>query len=157
MNRKREKPVLCFASSSGGHYNQLLELMPLMMRYDSFIVTEKTNYKDSGIIKKYYLKQINRNEIGFIFIFMLNTLRSFCIFIKERPSVIITTGTLAVIPLCLIIKLFRGKIVYIESFAKTRSATETGKLLYKIADRFYVQWESMLAVYPEAVYLGSIY
>lgn len=49
------------------------------------------------------------------------------------------------------------KLIYIESFAKVTSPTETGKLLYKFADRFYVQWESMLKFYPKAKYLGGIY
>lgn len=44
-----------------------------------------------------------------------------------------------------------------EMFAKVTSPTETGKLLYKFADQFYVQWESMLSIYPKAIYLGGIY
>ena len=33
---------VCFASSSGGHFEQLLMLKPLMNKYESFIVTEKS-------------------------------------------------------------------------------------------------------------------
>lgn len=36
---------ICFAASSGGHFEQLLMLKPLMKKYDSFILTEKTLYK----------------------------------------------------------------------------------------------------------------
>ncbi|MDE6848090.1 MAG: polysaccharide biosynthesis protein, partial [Ruminococcus sp.] len=64
---------------------------------------------------------------------------------------------LAMIPMCLIAKIFRKKIIYIESFAKIKSPTATGKLLYKFADKFYVQWESMLEFYPKAKYIGGIY
>ncbi len=42
---RKEKPRVCFASSSGGHLEELLMLRPLMDRYDSFLVTEKTAYK----------------------------------------------------------------------------------------------------------------
>jgi hypothetical protein len=59
--------------------------------------------------------------------------------------------------MCLLCKLFGKKLIYIESFAKVTSPTETGKLMYKFADRFYVQWESMLEIYPNAIYLGGIY
>ena len=52
---------------------------------------------------------------------------------------------------------FGKKLVYIESFAKISSPTETGKFLYKFADRFYVQWKSMKKFYPNAIYLGGIY
>ena len=79
------------------------------------------------------------------------------IFFKEKPDVVISTGVLATIPMCLICKLFKRKLIYIESFAKVTSPTLSGKLLYKYADRFYVQWESMLKIYPKAIYLGGIY
>lgn len=77
--------------------------------------------------------------------------------IVERPDVIITTGVLAMIPLSLLVKLFGGKLIYIESFAKVSSPTETGKFLYRFADQFYVQWEPMKQFYPDAIYLGGIY
>jgi hypothetical protein len=35
--------------------------------------------------------------------------------------------------------------------------TMTGKFIYKIADRFIVQWENMLNLYPDAIYGGWIY
>ena len=76
---------------------------------------------------------------------------------KEKPDVIICTGVLAMIPMCIIAKICRKRLIYIESFAKVTTATQTGKLLYKFADQFYVQWESMLEVYPKAIYLGGIY
>ena len=88
---------------------------------------------------------------------IVNSFKSLWIIIKERPDVVITTGVLAIIPLCVLMKLMKKKVVYIESFAKISSPTETGKLIYKFADRFYVQWESMKEFYPNALYLGGIY
>ncbi len=76
---------------------------------------------------------------------------------KKKPDVVICTGVLAMIPICLISKLMGKKLIYIESFAKVTSPTETGKLLYKFADQFYVQWKPMLKFYPKAIYLGGIY
>ncbi len=149
---------ICFAASSGGHFEQILMLRPLMDKYESFIVTEKTKYKPSVKGKRlYYMHQINRKEWSFPFWVVVNTVKSLFIYIKERPDVVITTGVLAMIPLCLTAKLFKKKLIYIESFAKVSSPTETGKYLYNYADQFYVQWESMLEFYPDAIYLGSIY
>lgn len=61
------------------------------------------------------------------------------------------------IPMCLLCKAQGGKLIYIESYAKVSTPTETGKLLYRFADEFYVQWKSMLKIYPKAKYLGGIY
>lgn len=138
---------VCFAASSGGHYEQIMMLRPMMEKYNSFVITEKT----------YYLKQVNRREKTFILNMLINTFKSIGIFLKERPDYVVCTGVLATIPICLIAKLMGKKLIYIESFAKVTSATKTGKLLYKFADRFYVQWEPMKGIYPNAVYVGGIY
>ena len=152
------KKKVCFAASSGGHFEQLSMLRPLMEKYDSCVVTEKTDYK--AVIKgqkMYYMHQVNRKEKGMIFWMIINSFKSIKLLIVEKPDVVITTGVLAMIPLCFLAKLFGKKLVYIESFAKITSPTQTGKLLYKYADRFYVQWESMKKFYPNAIYLGGIY
>lgn len=149
---------ICFTASTGGHFEQLMMLKPLMDKYDSFIVTEKTDYsviKDDR--KVYYLKQVNRHEKTFIFKMIANVFTSLNIFIKEKPDVIISTGALATIPMCVLSKIFRKKVIFIESFAKVTSPTLTGKLIYKFADQFYVQWEQMKEYYPDAIFKGGIY
>lgn len=149
---------ICFAASSGGHFEQLMMLEPLMKKYDSFILTEKTKYSinSKGISVK-YLKQVNRKEIKFILSMIYNAIISLYIFLKEKPDIIICTGVLSMIPICLYAKLFKRKLIYIESYAKINSPTLSGKFLYKYADLFLVQWESMLKVYPNAIYKGGIY
>jgi large subunit ribosomal protein L18 len=55
------KLKIVFAASSGGHFEQLLMLKPLMEKYESILVTEKTGYGAGKLdIKTYYVKQINR-------------------------------------------------------------------------------------------------
>lgn len=156
MNGKNVR--ICFVASSGGHFEQISMLRPLMDKYECCVITEKTQYK-AGIQgkKMYFLHQVNRKEWLFPFLMILNSVKSLVIFFKEKPDVVITTGVLAVIPMCLIAKLFGKKLIYIESFAKVTSPTQTGKFLYKFADQFYVQWEPMLDYYPKAVCHGGIY
>ena len=149
---------ICFIASSGGHFEQLMMLKPLMKKYDSLIVTEKTNYSVSNSeFNTYYLHQVNRREKSFIFRMIGNSLKTLKILISERPDAVISTGALATIPMCLFGKIFGKKIIFIESFAKVNSQTLTGKLVYRFADRFYVQWEDMKQFYPNAICLGGIY
>lgn len=158
MDTVKKNLKICFIASSGGHFEQLMMLKPLMDKYDSFIVTEKTIYKaENSDRKMYFLSQVNRKEKSFIFRMIANFFKSLRIFAKEKPDVVISTGVLATIPICLLSKMCKKKLIYIESFAKVTSATETGKLMYKYADQFYVQWEPMLEIYPNAKYYGGIY
>lgn len=149
---------ICFAASSGGHLEQLMMLKPLMDKHDSFVLTEKTEYKfNSKGSKTFYVKQINRKEALFIIKFFYLFCTSLNIFLREKPDVIISTGALATIPICLIAKLFKRRLIFIESFSKINSSTLTGKLLYKYSDLFLIQWEDLRKYYPNAKYGGGIY
>ena len=154
------KKVL-FISSTGGHLNELLQLEPLFKKYDSYLITEKTktniNLKNK-YDKVYYLMYGTKDHIfSYVFKFAYNTIKSFLLYFKLRPKVIITTGTHTAVPMCYIGKLFGSKIIFIETFAKRTTKTLSGKLVYPIANTFIVQWEDMLKLYPKAIYTGWIY
>ena len=150
---------VCLISSSGGHFEQLKMLTKLNKKYKTFIVTEKTDYNKDDKKINYFVMQVNRKEKLFVFKMIGILFKSLYIFIKEKPDVIISTGVLSAIPMLFIGHIFKKKVIYIESFAKINSPTMTGNLIYKkhIADQFYVQWESMLKYYPNAIYKGGIY
>lgn len=146
---------ICFIASTGGHLEQLMMLRPLMNKYDSIVVTERTKF--NSVKANYFFLQINRKEIFAFIKLFLNAIKSLIILLKEKPDVVITTGALSVIPICLLAKLFNKKVIYIESFAKVNDGTMTGKFLYKYVDVFIVQWEELLEIYPKAIYGGAIY
>jgi UDP-N-acetylglucosamine:LPS N-acetylglucosamine transferase len=108
--------------------------------------------------KKYLVDDMYRkNKVVFMLRFVKMCFQQLVIFLKERPDVILTTGAGVAIPTCLIAKVFRKKIIYIESFARINTPNKAGQLIYKFADLFIVQWERLLEYYPKAVYGGWIY
>ena len=158
MKKKEKKIKICLASSSGGHFEQLMMLKPLIEKYEGYIVTEKIGYDlKLGNIPVKYVLPINRTDKTFFFKFIINIVNSFFIIIKNRPNYIISTGALAAVPLMIWTKLFGGKVIYIESFAKIDSPNISGKIAYKFADQFYIQWETLKKFYPNAIYKGGIY
>ena len=149
---------ICLCSSSGGHFEQLMMLKPLTEEYDSFIVTEKLDYEVKvGSLPVKYVLAINRTDKLFFFKFLYNIIKSFFIVLNNRPDVIISTGALAAVPMMAWTKIFGGKVIYIESFAKINTPNISGKIAYKFADRFYIQWESLRRYYPNALNKGGIY
>ena len=122
------------------------------------LVTEKgEQFFGKEMPNTYYLNQINRKEKGFIINFIKLFAKASKILRKEKPDVVITTGALVAFPFCLLAKLARKKVVYIESFARVNEKSLTGKLVYPFADLFIVQWETMLKCYPKAIYTGGIF
>ena len=149
-----------FISSVGGHLTQLLQLKDIFKNYNYVLVTEKTNVTENMKDKykaEYLLYGSRQYLFTYIFKFLFNILKSFYLFFKYRPNVIVTTGTHTAVPMCYIGWLFRKKVIFIESFAKRESPTLSGKLVYPIATKFIVQWEGMLKYYPKAEYWGWIY
>ena len=158
----KKKPRIIFISSTGGHLTELFQLRDLFIESDYHIITENTPTNKS--LKEKYNNKINylvygtrKNLIVYIFKFIYNIIKSFILYVRIRPQYIITTGTHTAVPMCYIGHIFKSKIIYIETFANTNKPTETGKMIYKIADLFIVQWESMLEFYPNALYGGWIF
>ena len=151
-----------FISSTGGHLSELLQLEPLFAEYDSYLVTEKTKstvglkekYRDKTFFLKYGTKS---HLVSYVFIFFYNILKSLILMLKIRPKVIVTTGTHTAVPMCYLAKMFHSKVIFIETFANSKTRTKAGEMVYPIADVFIVQWEYMLELYPKAVYGGWIY
>ena len=160
--KKNKKKKVLFISSTGGHLNELLQLAPLFEKYDYKIITEKDKanekLKEQYGEKLYFLPYGTRAKLfTYIFKYFYLCLKTIYLYFKIRPQVIVTTGTHTAGPMCYLGKIFRSKIIYIETFANKNKKTATGRLIYPIADLFIVQWEEMLKLYPKAIYGGSIY
>lgn len=151
-----------FISSTGGHFNELMQLKPLFNNYDYHIVTEKDKltetYKDEYKDKISYLLYGTRSHLfKYFFQFIFNCFKTVFLYFKYRPKYIVTTGTHTAGPMCYLGKIFGSKIIYIETFANKNTKTATGRLIYPIADLFIVQWKEMQEIYPKAILGGSIY
>ena len=86
-----------------------------------------------------------------------NTILAIKILKKERPDVIISSGAAVAMPFFLLGHLFGAKLVYVEVFDRIDKPTISGKFCYRFADKFIVQWDEQLKVYPKAINLGQIF
>lgn len=150
-----------FISSTGGHFSELMKLEPLFKNYKVSLITESSKSKKSlkKSYKKYHISFLfkgSNNKIINLFKLLGDCFLSLFYFLKFRPKYIVTTGAHSAGPMCCIGKIFRSKIIFIETMANINTPTKTGKHIYKFADLFIVQWEDMLQVYPKAVYGGWI-
>lgn len=149
---------ICFTASSGGHLEEITCLYPIAQEHDSFLVTEDSGQDKMKWGNRIYLfRQINRKEPLFIFHFFKLFIQAYKVIQKENPDCIISTGALITYPFCVICKLKKKKIIYIESFARVDGKSLTGRLMYPIADLFLVQWEEMQKLYPKAKYVGGVF
>lgn len=150
---------ICFVASGGGHLMEIMKLVPAVEGNDLYIVTEKNVASEGPIsmFRHYYVLQQERRKLNFVFRFFYNIVISFYYLLKEKPDYVISTGAGAAYPTCRWAKLLGIKVIFIESFARSKNRSKTGELMYNKADHFLVQWKDMLKLYPNASYHGSVY
>jgi len=120
--------------------------------HQTFFITYDSA-RTRGLEHKYLLRNIGTNPLVMAQAF-LSMLR---ILIKEKPKLIVSTGSEIAIPAFYIAKLFRIKTIFIESWTRVDRPTGTGKIVYFVSDVFLVQWEQMLSRYgKKARYEGAI-
>ena len=98
----------------------------------------------------------------------LTTMSAMCsalpVVARHRPRLLLVNGPGTCLPLCVAaralsaLRLGRTRVVYVESIARVRSLSLTGKLLHAlgIADRLLVQWPELAERYRGAVYVGRL-
>ena len=151
----KKNPKICFVSSSGGHWEQLQKLKPLADKYEGFFVTEKTQF--DAPLASYFMMQTDLKDKLMPFKMLVNSVKALKIWIKEKPDLIITTGTMVAYPFYLLSIICKKKFIFIETFGRANMPTVAGKLMEKHSDLFIVQLETQKKHYKKAIYGGCLY
>lgn len=152
--KNNRKPRICLVSSSGGHWEQLQKLQPLLEKYEGFMITEKTKFEANA---KYFMKQTDLKDKFMIPKMVYNSLYAIFIWLKEKPDFVITTGTMIAYPFYIFSIIFKKKFIFIETFGRANMPTIAGKKMEKHTDLFIVQWETQKKYYKKAIYGGCLY
>lgn len=149
--------LLLLVSSAGGHFLQLYMLEDALWKnYPHIWITFNKNdtssmLKDKKVYWAYW--PTNRNILNLI----KNSLLACKIFYKYRPTAVISTGAGVGVPFIMLGYLFGIKTIFIESFARKKTLSLSGHLVYWFVDHFFVQSKSLAERFKHSIYLGSIY
>ena len=89
-------------------------------------------------------------------LFFSNLLEAWNILKEERPSLILSTGAGPIVPFSLIGKMFGVPTLYIETFTRVNRPSLTGRLMYRLADRFFYQWKPLGKIFQKGHYCGPL-
>jgi beta-1,4-N-acetylglucosaminyltransferase len=84
-----------------------------------------------------------------------NTMVAWRVIREARPDAILSTGAALAVPFFVVGKLHRIRLVYVESLTRTSSLSLSGKIIYPLADEFFVQWKGATKR-RRARYVGSL-
>jgi UDP-N-acetylglucosamine:LPS N-acetylglucosamine transferase len=141
--------------SPGGHLQQMLALRPAWEEAErswatlrgpdvEFLLREETVTLGHGPTNRSLLNLFRNLGLAW------RLLR------RLRPEAILSTGAGLAVPFFLIGKLLGIRLVYVESVTRTSSLSLSGRLVYRLADRFFVQWAELAAGLKRAEFAGSV-
>ncbi|MEQ8690653.1 MAG: hypothetical protein RIC89_07440 [Pseudomonadales bacterium] len=83
-------------------------------------------------------------------------LKAFAVVWRERPEVILTTGSLPLALFCLAGRLVGAQIIWIDSISQVDELSMSGRLVKPFASLFFVQWPELAEKHTGTVYAGEL-
>jgi UDP-N-acetylglucosamine:LPS N-acetylglucosamine transferase len=148
---QRPQRILAVASS-GGHWVQLRRLRPAFAGHDVvYVTTDPGHASEVGDARFYTVADANRGSRIALVRSVLAILR---IVLRERPSVVVTTGAAPGYLAIRCGRLIRARTVWIDSVANVEELSMSGRMAAGKADLCLTQWPHLAqgpVRYEEAV------
>lgn len=143
------------ACTSGGHFSTMRGLEPFWSQHERVWVTDLK--QDTEILVEqdrvyWFPYQAPRDWLSVL----INLPKTLKILRRERPDIVISTGASIAVNFMIAAKLLGVRFLYIESISRSEELSLSGKLVYPLADEFYVQWQQLTVKYPKAIFKGTV-
>jgi len=143
---------ICIVSSAGGHLTEVRMLRGVYERHEHFyVLNERIPLPADMAGRTIFIRHSERDWLT-----LVNVFEAVAILRRERPDVLLSTGAGPVVPFALVAKLFRIPVVFIETMTRIQEPSLTGKLMYRLADRFFYQWPTLAKFFPHGTYGGPL-
>jgi len=141
MSREKRRKIMAIASG-GGHWVQMCRLLPAFEGLDVFYVSVDPSSASDVPGRTYYtIRDVSRRDrLGFaVLVGQLGRILA-----RERPSVVITTGSApSLVALGMARTLLRARTVWIDSIANVERLSSSGARAGRVADVWLTQWEHL--------------
>lgn len=149
----------------GGHSKEMLSLVELLgpsHEYSYLLVKgDELSEKKIAIAGRLYYAQRPRDKAHHLLLDVVKTLRcgwdSLVALLRERPAAVISCGPAVGVPPCVMAKLLGIRVIFVETGSRVRALSMTGRIVYRFADLFLVQWPQLLAKCAKAIYAGRFW
>ena len=76
---------------------------------------------------------------------------------RFQPDVVLSSGPSVAVPACIMARVLGIKVIFVETGSRVTALSLTGRIMYRLADLFFVQWPGLCERYPKAVYAGRLF
>ena len=149
---------------SGGHTAQMLRLVDMLGTKFDYIYgigeEDSLSEKKIKIIGKVFYIHAARKHGDNILVTFFKIIRlsveSLVLIAKANPNAIISAGPGIAVPISLIGKVFGKKVIFIEDWSRVYHKSSAGRIVYRFADLFFIQWPELNKVYPKGIFAGRL-
>lgn len=155
---------LLLVLGEGGHTSELLVLADLLgVEYEyAYLLVEGDELSARKIRHPgpiYYVPRVREKAHNLprdIWRTLACARRSWSALRRARPQAVISSGPGMAVPVCLLAKLTGIPVIFVETGSRVRRLSLSGRIVYRFADLFFVQWPELAARYPRAIYAGRL-
>lgn len=148
----------------GGHTTELLTLVDLLGdRYDyHYVVSKEDNLSINRIEYTGPIYNLSRprgkNTDGFTAVFrtVWTGIQALWVLLRVRPAAILSSGPAIAVPVSMVGRLLGTRIIFVETGSRVKTLSLTGRIMYRWADLFFVQWPQLKDKLPRAIYAGRL-
>ncbi|PVU95947.1 hypothetical protein BB561_001488 [Smittium simulii] len=162
---------------SGGHTTEMIQILnglgvdyfqKISFIYSSQDILSKDaalnsfRHKNSKFILIPRARRVGQSYFSSVFTTINAFMTSVSVLVSTSPDIIICNGPAICVPIVIASYIYRilgleySSVVYIESFARVKTLSLTGKLLYRLSDKFVVQWPYFKKTYPRSEYYSYL-
>jgi beta-1,4-N-acetylglucosaminyltransferase len=148
----------------GGHTADIVRLVELMgpVYHYSYALTRTDQISESKLPfpgKVWRLTRPRAKDEGLVAVvwhLSRSLVEAARILLRSRPDAVLGSGPAVVVPLAVAGKLFGAKIIFVETGSRITELSLTGKIMLRLADLFFVQWEPLQRRYPRSIFAGRL-
>lgn len=136
MNRKNKVRILAVASG-GGHWVQLMRIVPAFCGGETEYVTTNAGYQNDVDGRFHIVTDASMWEKAkLVWMFM----QVAAIVFRRRPDVVVTTGAAPGFAAIVVGKLLGSRTIWIDSIANSEELSKSGQQARRWADVWLTQW-----------------
>lgn len=170
------KTIICIGS--GGHTTEMLKLVQtldfskytprtyIMASSDkissSKICLVEGSNNDFDIVEIPRSRVVGQSYVTSVFTTLFSVIYCIPVVCRLRPDLVLCNGPGTCIPICVIAFMLKAafisdtRIVFVESYCRTRTFSLSGMILMYFADNILVQWPKLKNKLKRAEYIGQL-
>jgi UDP-N-acetylglucosamine:LPS N-acetylglucosamine transferase len=161
---EQRRPHLLVVLGDGGHTAEIIRLVSLLGPEYRFTYAVSSNDRISegkipypGRVCRLTRPRAKDEPLGrAIWHLGVSLVQAAILLLRCRPDVVLGSGPAVLVPPALFGKLLGCQIIFVETGSRITELSLTGKIMLRLADQFFVQWEPLQQRYPQTIYAGRL-